>query len=311
MIKTLEINRRQLIKLSSSLGLAAVSSRIPSLSANSEPLVMTTIPSSGQKVPCVGIGTRSYKTSLDSPEMNTFRETLLTFHGQGGTLIDTSPNYGNSEEVLGHLMAESSVRQEMFIATKVDQTGHQGGIDRMNQSFVNLGGEQIDLMQVHNLRGTDIQMKTMQAWKEQGRFRYTGITTHSVRQHDEVEALMRKYPLDFIQVNYSLADRAADKRILPLAMDKGIAVLVNLPLGRGRLFDAVGSESLPDWAADIDVASWGQVFLKYIIGHPAATIPIPGTSKPHHASDNIGAARGRQPDEALRREMERYLDKLL
>jgi aryl-alcohol dehydrogenase-like predicted oxidoreductase len=305
------ITRRELIKLGSSLSLAAVSGGLQPVNAGAKPVVTTTIPSSGLKVPSIGIGTRSYKTALDSPQMNVFRDTLQTFHGMGGTLIDTSPNYGNSEQVLGHLMRELAIRQDMFMATKVDQTGHEAGIDRMNQSFVNLGGDQIELMQVHNLRGTETQLKTMKAWKEEGRFRHIGITTHSVRQHDEVEQLMRKHPLDFIQVNYSLADRAAAERILPLAQDRGIAVLVNLPLGRGRLFEAVGDRGLPDWARDIDAQSWGQVFLKYIIGHPAATIPIPGTSKPHHAADNMGAAVGRLPDQNLRQAMERYFDQLI
>jgi aryl-alcohol dehydrogenase-like predicted oxidoreductase len=174
-----------------------------------------------------------------------------------------------------------------------------------------LGGEQIDLMQVHNLRGTDIQLENMRAWKEQGRFRYIGITTHSSRQYEDFERAMRKHQLDFIQVNYSLADRGANERILPLAQDKGVAVLVNRPFSKGRLFKAVAGHALPAWAAGIDAQSWGQVFLKYVVSHPAATIPIPGTSKPHHAADNMGALAGRLPDQDLRREMEQFMDALL
>ena len=150
----------------------------------------------------------------------------------------------------------------------------------------------------------------MMAWKGQGRFRYVGVTTHRVGQHDDMEQIMRAYPLDFIQVNYSLADRASAERILPLAQDRGIAVLVNRPFGNGALFGAVKGQELPDWAAEIDAQSWGQVFLKYIISHPAATIPIPGTTKPHHAKDNMGAMTGRLPDAALRKEMESLLDSL-
>ena len=180
----------------------------------------------------------------------------------------------------------------------------------MQASFGRLGGK-IDLMQVHNLRGTDLQLETMQAWKKQGRFKYIGITTHRVSQHDEIERNMRKYPLDFIQVNYSMADRAAAERLLPLAQDKGIAVLVNRPFGNGKLFGAVKGVELPAWAAEIDANSWGQVFLKYIISHPAATIPIPGTTKPHHAEDNMGALSGRLPDQDLRREMANFMDGLL
>ena len=165
-------------------------------------------------------------------------------------------------------------------------------------------------MQVHTLRGTDAQLKTLFEWKEQGRLGHVGITTHRVSQHAEMEAFMRKYPLDFIQVNYSLADRASADRVLPLAIDRGIAVLVNRPFGNGKLFSVVKGLDLPAWAADIDCSSWGQVFLKYIIGHPAATIPIPGTTKPHHAEDNMGAMRGRLPDQAMRAEIESFFDAL-
>ncbi len=164
---------------------------------------------------------------------------------------------------------------------------------------------------MHNLQGTDIQLETMKAWKRQGRFRYIGITTHSSRQYDNFERAMRAHKLDFIQVNYSLADRGADERILPLALDSGVAVLVNRPFGNGKLFNAVGDRRLPGWAADIDASSWAQVFLKYIISHPAATIPIPGTSKPQHAADNMTAARGRLPSTVMRHEMERFMDRLL
>jgi aryl-alcohol dehydrogenase-like predicted oxidoreductase len=151
----------------------------------------------------------------------------------------------------------------------------------------------------------------MKAWKEQGRFRYIGITTSSSRQYENFERAMRAHKLDFIQVNYSLADRGADERILPLALDSGVAVLVNRPFGKGQLFRVVGDRPIPGWAAEIDAGSWGQIFLKYIIAHPAATIPIPGTSKPHHALDNMGAASGGLPGKELRREMERFMDHLI
>jgi len=151
----------------------------------------------------------------------------------------------------------------------------------------------------------------MKDWKEDGRLRYIGITTHTSRQYTEFEASMRAHKLDFIQVNYSIADRGAEERILPLAMDQGVAVLVNRPFGDGNLFGTVRNQALPDWAADIDCKSWGQVFLKYVISHPAATIPIPGTTKPHHATDNVGALYGRLPDPAMRKEMEKYIDALL
>jgi aryl-alcohol dehydrogenase-like predicted oxidoreductase len=281
-----------------------------SLFATDEPLQRVTVPSSGQQLPAVGIGTVKFRGSPGTDDMIPFRQTLETFHRLGGRVVDTSPNYGNSEQVLGQLLGEMGLRDDVFMATKVDREDAGEGVERMEGSFRRLGG-QIDLMQVHNLRGTDAQLPTLQAWKAEGRFRHIGVTTHRVAQHAEIEAVMRKYPLDFIQVNYSLADRAASDRLLPLAQDSGIAILVNRPFGKGSLFDAVEGRDLPDWAEDIDATSWGQVFLKYVISHPAATLPIPGTSKPHHAVDNLGAMYGRLPDPALRTEMEVFMDRLL
>jgi len=306
----MKMTRREIIRLGAGAGIAVCGGLSPLL-AGQEPMLKTSIPSSGQQVPAVGIGTVRFRGVPGSPEMQRYGETLAVFHSMGGRLLDTSPNYGNSESVLGRLMRDQGIRDEMFVATKVDREEREAGKQRMESSFERLGGEQIDLMQVHNLRGTDIQLETMQAWKEQGRFRYIGITTHTSRQYEDFERAMRAHKLDFIQVNYSLADRDADQRILPLALDSGVAVLVNRPFGNGKLFSAVGDRPLPGWAADIDAVSWGQVFLKYVIAHPAATIPIPGTTKPHHAADNIAAASGRLPGAELRHEMERFMDSLL
>lgn len=306
----MKLTRRNLIKAGAGAGLISLGGGWSSLLASPSDLVTTTIPSSGRSVPAVGIGTVKFRGEPGSDAMKPFRQTLETFYRLGGRVIDTSPNYGNSESVLGYLLREMKLRDQVFMATKVDREDADEGRARMEGSFERLGPP-IDLMQVHNLRGTDAQLETMLAWKAEGRFAHVGITTHRVGQHAEIEAVMRKYPLDFIQANYSLADRAAADRLLPLAQDKGVAVLVNRPFGRGDLFSAVRGKPVPDWAADIDASSWGQLFLKYIIAHPAATIPIPGTSKPHHAEDNLGAMRGRLPDPAMRAEMERYMDRLL
>lgn len=306
----MKLTRRDLIRLGAGAGAAGAAGGWSSLLLAGSPLIRTTIPSTGQQLPAVGLGTVKFRGDPSSAEMEPFRQTLRTFHGLGGRLLDTSPNYGNSEEVLGKLLAELGIRDQVFMATKVDREDQAEGIERMEGSFRRLGGK-IDLMQVHNLRGTDVELETMQAWKKEGRFKYIGITTHRDSQHGEIERYMMKYPLDFIQINYSLADREAAERVLPLAQDRGVAVLVNRPFGNGRLFGAVKGIDLPAWAADIDAKSWGQVFLKYIISHPAATIPIPGTSKPHHAEDNLGALTGRLPDAALRREMETFMDGLL
>ena len=306
----MSISRRNLIKWTAGASLVA-SGHWSHLLAYQGPVIKTTIPSSGQQVPAIGIGTVKFRGDPGSAEIQVFRETLDIFHRAGGRLVDTSPNYGNSEAVLGNLMKDLGIRDELFVATKVDRELKDAGIERMGSSMQRLGGEQIDLMQVHNLRGTDIQLENMQALKGEGQIRYVGITTHTSRQYEEFEASMRKHKLDFIQVNYSLADRGANERILPLARDNGVAVLVNRPFGKGRLFQAVGDTQLPDWAAEIDAKSWGQVFLKYVVSHPAATIPIPGTSKPHHATDNMGALYGRLPDQELRAEMEQFMDAIL
>ena len=306
----MKITRREIIRLGAGAGVAALGGLGP-LQAAQAPLLTTRIPSSGQEVPAVGMGTVRFRGQPGSPEMQRYGETLAVFHSHGGRLLDTSPNYGNSEEVLGGLMRDQGIRDQMFIATKVDREEREAGKQRMDSSFELLGGDQIDLMQVHNLRGTDVQLETMQEWKNNGRFRYLGITTHTSRKYEDFEQAMRSHKLDFIQVNYSLADRGANDRILPLALDSGVAVLVNRPFGNGKLFSTVGDRPLPDWAAEIDASSWGQVFLKYVISHSAATIPIPGTSRPHHAVDNMAAASGRLPGAELRREMEKFMDGLL
>jgi aryl-alcohol dehydrogenase-like predicted oxidoreductase len=305
------ISRRELFRLGAGAGLVAAAGSWQPLLAETKTRITTTIPSSGEQLPAVGIGTRDYRSNADAAEMQRFRQTLEIFHSSGGRVIDTSPNYGDAETVIGDLLRDIGIRDDVFMATKVDREDQQQGIERMERSFDLLGGDKIDLMQVHNLRGTEAELETMKAWKEQGRFRYLGVTTHRPGQYEEMEDVMRRHPLDFIQLNYSLADRSAENSILPLARDRGIAVLVNLPFARGRLFRAVADRALPDWTADMDAASWGQVFLKYVISYPASTLPIPGTTKPHHAKDNVGAAFGRLPDAALRREIEKYIQPLL
>jgi len=307
----MNISRRNLIKLGAGASLTALSGAWSHLAAAEGHLIQTTIPSSGEQLPAIGIGTVDFRGDTDSPAIAAFKEVMTVFQQAGGRVVDTSPNYGNSEAVLGRVIQDLGIRSDLFVATKVDREEKEPGISRMNDSFVNLGVETIDLMQVHNLRGTAIQLQTMRAWKEQGRLRYIGITTHSSDQYKEFERSMRKHKLDFIQVNYSLADRGAADRILPLAQDQGVAVLVNRPFGKASLFRVVGDRPLPDWASEMDARSWGQVFLKYVVSHPAATIPIPGTSKAHHAADNMGAMYGRLPDPDLRREIERYIDALL
>lgn len=305
------ISRRQLLQYGAGAGLVAATGHWQPLLAGTQSRIMTTIPSTGEQLPAVGIGTRDFRSNTNADDMQRFRQTLEVFHAAGGRVIDTSPNYGEAETVIGSLLRDIGIRDDVFMATKVDREDQQEGVERMNRSFKLLGGDQIDLMQVHNLRGTEAELETMKNWKAEGRFRYLGVTTHRASQYEEMQDVMRRHPLDFIQLNYSLADRSAEKTILPLARDRGIAVLVNLPFARGALFKAVKDRALPDWAGEMDAESWGQVFLKYVISYPASTLPIPGTTKPHHAKDNLGATVGRLPDEALRREIETYITPLL
>ncbi len=295
----MSLTRRELLKGSAAVAGAAT---IINSSLAQTPLSTVLIPSSGQIVPRVGIGCRNYRAQAGDTELAVFRDTFAQYHRLGGKIIDTSPNYGNSEEVIGRIMADLGIREDLWVATKVDREDRTEGINRMERSFELLGGEHFELMQIHNLRGTAILLETMQAWKEQGRFRYIGVTTSNKRQYEQLIEVMENNTLDFIQVDYSLGNRSAAERILPLARDRGIAVLTNLPFGRGRLFNAVGDRPLPDWA---------QLFLKYVMSHKSTPIPIPGTTKPHHAEDNIQAARGRLPDANLRAEMERFIDPLL
>ncbi|MDC0222291.1 aldo/keto reductase [Gammaproteobacteria bacterium] len=302
------ISRRNLLKSAAGIATGAT---LPRHLLAQNALNTTTIPSSGQQIPSVGMGCRNYRGSMDSGEMTAFRETFAAFHKGGGKVIDTSPNYGNSEEIIGHIMNEQDIRDDLWLATKVDREDAASGIERIENSFDLLGGESFELMQVHNLRGVDIQLRTMRELKEQGRLRYIGVTTSNDRQYEEMESVLAEHQLDFVQVDYSLGNRNANNRLLPLAQDRGIAVLVNLPFGRGRLFNAVGDRPLPDWAADIDATSWAQVFLKYVMSHSSGAIPIPGTTKPYHAEDNLNAARGRLPDATLRAEMEAFIDPLL
>lgn len=306
----MKITRRRALTLGAGTALGALSGGLTPLFAQTG-LNLLTIPSSGQQVPAVGIGCRNYRGPANAQEAAEFRDTFATFHRLGGRVVDTSPNYGNSEQVIGGIMGELGIRDDLWVATKVDREDRDGGVQRMERSFELLGGDHFELMQVHNLIGTDVQLETMRAWKEQGRFRHIGVTTSSQRQYAELEQIMNRHTLDFIQIDYALGNRSADERILPLARDKGIAVLVNLPFGRGRMFEAVGDRPLPDWAADMGATSWAQVFLKYINSHPGTVIPIPGTTKPHHAEDNMRAAMGPIPDAALRQEMERFIDPLL
>ena len=267
-------------------------------------LLRKKIPSSGEEIPLVGLGTaRRY----EAPEPGQ-RETLARFGALGATVIDTAPVYGEAEAVVGTLLDELAIRDKLFLATKVSITGREAGLQQIERSFKRLRTGRIELIAVHNLRDTAVHLPTLRELRRAGRIRYVGITTSFDRQYADFEQTMRREALDFVQVDYALDNRGAGERILPLAADRGMAVMVNLPFGRGRLFEAVRGKALPPWAAEFDCVSWPQFFLKYIVSHPAVTCAVPGMARPGYVDDNLGAARGRLPDAELRRRMEAFID---
>jgi aryl-alcohol dehydrogenase-like predicted oxidoreductase len=301
----MKFTRRDILKLGA--GAAAGALAAPARSAGE--LVTHAIPSSGERLPVIGIGTNRYRTGSEA-EIAPLRETLKTFVGAGGKVIDTAPMYGSSEVVLGQLISALGIRNELFLATKVYASGRESGAEEMNDSFKRLQTDHIDLIQVHNLSDTATQLAAMREGKQAGRYRYVGVTTSQDAQYEDMETVLKSETLDFVQVDYSIDNRTAAERILPLALERRVAVLVNLPFGRARLFSAVRGKPLPGWAAEFECASWAQFFLKYVVSHPAVTVAIPGTRRPEHVLDNLGAARGRLPDAAQRKKMEQFFETL-
>ena len=278
----------------------------------SHDLILKTIPASGEQIPAVGMGT--WQTFMVDPveeELGPLREVLRAFYDAGGRVVDSSPMYGNAEEVTGDLATELGLIDDFWVATKVWTEGRQEGIDQMETSMAELRRpDRIELMQVHNLVDVEIHLETLEAWKAEGRFRYIGITNTSSGRYPRVEELLDDDRIDFVQTNYSLAERGSAERILPKARERGIGVVVARPFAGGNLFPRVQGEPLPEWAAEFDCTAWSQFFLKYIISHPAVTCAIPATSNPNHMRENMGACRGRLPDEPMRRRMEELIDAL-
>ena len=262
------------------------------------------IPSSGEKLPVIGLGTwHVFDVDLTPDNRRQLGDVLSLFVKLGGRVIDSSPMYGRAEEVIGELTAALGIRDKLFLATKVWTRGKENGIESMERSMALLRAKRIDLMQVHNLVDVETQLATLREWKAHGRIRYMGVTHYKARAFAEVEKIMRSEKLDFLQINYSLMEREAEERILPLAQDRGIAVIVNRPFGGGDLFSRTRSKPLPDWAAEFDCRSWAQFFLKWIVAHSAVTCAIPATNKPRHLEDNMGGGIGRLPDAKMRQRM--------
>lgn len=265
--------------------------------------------STGEKIPCMGLGTsRTFNADTSDEQRAPLKEVLRLFHEMGGTVLDTAPSYGKAEIVSGDLMRDLKIRSDLFVATKVRTKGQAEGVEQMQASLRRLQTERVDLMQVHSLMDIQTQLPTARQWKEEGRVRYVGMTTSSSRQYEDFERWMKNEKLDFVQLDYSIGQRKAAKRLLPLAAERGMAVMVNRPFMRGRLFQKTKSQALPEWCAEFDCASWGQFFLKYVLSHPAVTVVIPATSKPDHLRDNMAAGLGRLPDKAMRVRMEGLVD---
>ena len=301
------MDRREFTK--ASLGAASLAVLSPVIAAP-EHIIRKTIPSSGELIPIIGLGTNRYGVDASAASRAPLRAALQRFHTLGGTLIDTAPQYRTSETVLGDLIADLGIRDDLFIATKTDKSRAAETDVQMQSSAEKLKTSKFDLMQVHNLRGWKTALPVMREWQQIGRIRYIGMSTSRASQYADFEAVMRQQKLDFIQINYSLEQREAADRILPLAADSGVAVIINRAFGGGRIFKAVGDKALPDWAQDFGCASWAQFLLKYACGHPAATVVIPGMTKLHHVDDNFGAAQGRLPNAAERGRQEAFFDSL-
>ncbi|BCM87069.1 aldo/keto reductase [Methylobacterium indicum] len=262
------------------------------------------IPASGETLPVIGLGTwRGFDVGEKAAEREPLREVVATLLAGGGKVIDSSPMYGRAEGVTGDLVAEAGARDTVFLATKVWTSGREAGLAQMQRSLQLLRTERIDLMQIHNLLDWRTHLPVLRNWKAAGRIRYLGISHYTESAYDAVEAVLRAERLDFLQINYALDDRAAEDRLLPLAAERGVAVLVNRPFGGGGLLRRLAGRLLPDYAAELGCTSWAGILLKFVIGHPAVTCAIPGTADPGHMAANLRAGTGPLPDEALRRRM--------
>jgi len=272
--------------------------------AESPAMLTRAIPSTGEKLPAIGLGTwQAFDVDLTADNRRQLLDVLSLFVKLGGRVIDTSPMYGRAENVIGELTAALGIRDKVFLATKVWTRGKENGIKSMDRSMALLRAKRIDLMQVHNLVDVQTQLATLREWKAQGRIRYLGITHYEAGAFGVVEKIMRSEKLDFVQINYSLLEREAEERLLPLAQERGVAVIVNRPFGGGDLFSRTHSKPLPDWAAEFGCHSWAQFFLKWIVANSAVTCAIPATDKPRHLEDNMVGGIGALPDAKMRQRM--------
>ncbi len=305
------LSRRDMLALGAGIGVAAALRNAPSFAA-AGPVLTRPIPRTGERLPVVGLGTAIvFDIGDDAARRAERRAVIQAMLEGGGRVIDTAPSYGTAEVVVGDLLAAAGTRAKVFLATKVRVAGREDAIAEMQASQRRLRSDKLDLMQIHNPRSdagaTSAQLALLREWKDKGMFRYIGVTHFQEAANERLIELMRREKLDFVQVNYSMAERSAERGMLAAAAETGTAVLVNLPFARGKLFSAVRGKQVPEWAAEFDATSWGQFFLKYILAHEAVTCVIPGTDKPEYMLDNLNAGRGRLPNAAMRRRMNELL----
>jgi len=306
------LSRRQLLASGAGISLAALPlCLLNGWSLAAEELLSRPIPHTGEMLPAVGLGTASvFDVGQDEAQRANLKGVIAALISGGGRLIDTASSYGTDEEVIGALVAELRARGSLFLATKIESTEARPGLKEFRQSLERLRTDKVDLLQLHNVTDPKQSLAAFRDWKAQGLCRYVGVTSTFSRDYGAMEAVVRREKPDFMQVEYSLGSREAEKRLLPTAKDAGSAVLTALPFGRSSLFRVVKGKDVPDWAKEYDAASWGQFFLKYLLGNEVVTAVIPGTDKAEHMSDNLGAGRGRLPDQAQRRKMAEYFDQL-
>lgn len=298
----MRIARRNVLKLFMAAGASCFTGALADASQSRQ--LRRVIPSSGETIPAMGLGTaRTFDVEPSAQDHQQLEQVLSMFVQEGGKLVDSSPMYGHSEALVGDLAVELGIQRALFYATKVWTQGRREGIRQMETSMQRLRTDKIDLMQVHNLVDVDTHLETLREWKERERIRYLGVTHYRTDAYEELSQVIRKYELDFIQFNYSILTREAENWLLPLCADRGVAVIVNRPFENGELFRLVGGRLLPEWSQEFDCHSWAQFFLKYILSHPAVCSVIPATSKPRHLLDNMQAGLGRLPDAAMRRKM--------
>jgi diketogulonate reductase-like aldo/keto reductase len=300
------MNRRELCQL-----LAAIAVTGPAVASESKPMLTRKVPSSGEAVPVIGMGSsNTFDAGPAAAELEPLRDVLRALVTSGASVIDTSPMYGRSETVLGDLIVELQLRPRLWLATKVWTRGRKAGAEQIAESMRRLRASRLDLLQIHNLLDWREHVPTLRALQQSGKVRYTGITHYRADAHAELERVLADERFDFLQVNYSLAERGAESRLLPFCRDNGVAVLANRPFADGAMFDKVRGRPLPPWAAEIGCASWAQFFLKFVVSHPAVTCAIPATAKPRHAQDNCAAGLAPTPDAAQRARMAEYWDGL-